>query len=497
MGSNPDIVVTSPSDGRVVGTLAAHGLEDVDIAFQRSRKAQQQWAEVPVRQRAKIGLRLHDLVMENQSRLMDVIQAETGKNRSSAFEEILDTANTARHYGFSAPRILRDRRARGPMPLLNRTVVQRRPVGVVGVIAPWNYPLSFAVADVIPALIAGNGVVLKPDVHTPHTALAAGELLLKSGVPDGLLHVLPGIGIEVGQAIAAQCDYLMFTGSTKTGRILGQVAGERLIGYTAELSGKNPMIVLPDADIAEASRGARHAAFSASGQMCISAERIYVHTDIYDEFKRRFLADVKQMSVGIGKSWEIDMGSLISANHVEEVDGVVQDAVQRGATLLTGGVRLSNIGPAFYAPTVLENVPHDAILRTEEVFGPVVYLQRVTSVDEAVELANESEYGLNASVFGSRKQALAVAQRLNSGSVCINDGYVSAWASADAPMGGWKQSGVGRRHGDQGLLSFTEARTIAEQRFMPALVHKPENLTGSTFSTGLSKLMKYGKYVLR
>ncbi|MBN9644326.1 succinic semialdehyde dehydrogenase [Corynebacterium mendelii] len=497
MSSLPDIVVHSPVDGRVVGTLAAHNTDDVVAAFARARRAQAEWAAVPVRKRAKIGKRMHDYVLDNQSRLMDIIQAETGKNRAGAFEEVLDVAVTARHYGFTAEKLLRPKRVRGPLPIIHKTVVQRAPVGVVGFIAPWNYPLSFAVADVIPALIAGNGVILKPDSRTPHTALSAAELLLKAGIPDGLLHVLPGHGIEVGQAIAENCDYLMFTGSTSTGRVLGAKAGERLVGYTAELSGKNPMIVLPGCNMERAIRGARRAAFSSAGQMCISSERILVHKDIYDEFKTRFVADVKSMAVGAGSSWEIDMGCLYAPEQVERMDKIVTDAVDKGAVLLTGGHALPNLGPSFYAPTVLEGITDQMILGSEEVFGPVVYLEQIDSIDDAIEKANNTDYGLNVSIFGPRAQAWKLAQHMHAGTVGINDGYAAAWGSVHAPMGGWKISGIGRRHGDTGLTSFTEERTVAEQRFISSFSQKPEDWTGNTFADTMTKGLKLAKHFLR
>lgn len=440
-------------------------------------------------------LRFHDLVLSHRDELLDLIQAETGKNRASAFDEVLDVAVTARHYAFAAAGLLAPERVKGALPVLTRTVVERAPVGVVGVISPWNYPLSMVVSDAVPALLAGNAVVLKPDSATPLTALKAAELLSAAGLPAELFQVLPGPGEEVGGAIADECDYLMFTGSTATGRILGAKAGERLIGYSAELGGKNPLIVAPDADLARAARGARQACFANTGQLCISVERIYVHEEVAGDFTTRFLAEVSSMTVGAGPGWDVDMGCLISEGHLERVRSMVDDAVSRGARVLAGGHPLPDLGPTFYAPTVLTDVPPDAELYDGEVFGPVVFLETVASVDEAVERANETTYGLNASVWAKPSTGRRIASRLHAGTVNVNEGFAAAWGSVAAPMGGWRASGLGRRHGAVGLTKYTETRTVATQRLMP--VSGPPGVDRELFSDVMSTALRWGKRVLR
>ncbi|AKK10086.1 NAD-dependent aldehyde dehydrogenase [Corynebacterium uterequi] len=422
---------------------------------------------------------------------MDLIQEESGKNRLSAHEEVLDSAMTARHYANRARALLKPRRVTATLPGITRVWVQREPVGVVGIIAPWNYPLTMAGSDAFAALMAGNAVVLKPASHTPRTALLLAELLGEAGLPEDVFSVLPGRGDEVGAVIVEHCDYLMFTGSTATGRELAAQAGRRLIGFSAELGGKNAMIVADDADIAKAARGALNACFSNAGQLCISIERIYVHESVAEEFTAEFVRHVNAMTVGPGRGWEVDMGSLISEEHAQRVSELVDDAVREGATVLTGA---TSLGGRFYAPTVLADVPPQARLYREEVFGPVVYVETVASNDDAVRRANDTDYGLNASVWAAPATGRALASLLHAGTVNINEGYAAAWISLHAPMGGWKQSGVGRRHGDQGLLKFTEARTVAEQRFMP--VAGPSQLSRARYAEVLAKALRLGKGLL-
>ncbi|WP_407643771.1 succinic semialdehyde dehydrogenase [Corynebacterium kalinowskii] len=439
---------------------------------------------------AKIFLRYHDAVLARQSELLDVIQKETGKARGHAFDEVLDVAITSRHYAHIAAKTLKTRRKKGALPVLTRTVVERDPVGVVGIISPWNYPLSLTMSDAIPALLAGNAVVLKPDSKTPETALLAAEMLFEAGLPRDLFQVVPGSGATVGQAIAHNCDYLMFTGSTATGRKLGAIAGERLIGYSAELGGKNPLIVDESADLAKAAEVAAQACFANSGQLCISIERIYVHRAIAQEFTEAFVKRTQEMKVGVG-GWEYDMGILISEEHATKVHEFVEDAVAKGARVLAGGIPPEG---RLYQPTILVDVPEDARVKREEVFGPLVYLETVDSMDEAVARANDTDYGLNASVVAKPSVARRIASRLHAGTVNINEGFAAAWASIDAPMGGWKASGLGRRHGVEGLLKFTESRTVAEQRLV--LISGGKIVERETYAQVMSTALKLGRKFL-
>ncbi|GAA4785685.1 succinate-semialdehyde dehydrogenase (NADP(+)) [Corynebacterium canis] len=487
------IIVTDPRTGETYGEVPASTAADTQRAFTAARNAQAAWVTTPLKERSKIMLRFHDLVLEHQDELLDVIQAETGKNRASAFDEVLDVAITARHYARRAQRLLRPRRAKGALPVLTRTLVDHSPKGVVGIISPWNYPLTLSISDAIPALLAGNAVVLKPDSQTPFTALLGVHLLVEAGLPLELFQVVTGSGAVVGTEIAQQADYLMFTGSTATGRQLAAIAGERLIDFSAELGGKNPMIVAPDADLNRAAADAVRACFSNTGQLCVSIERIYVHEAIAESFTERFVAATQALRIG-GGGWTEDVGSMISPAQVDSAIAMIDDALNRGARLLTGGTRLPELGESYLSPTILTDVPEDAQLYREEVFGPVVYMETVASLEEAVRKANDTEYGLNAAVLAAPYTGWNIALHLHAGSVNINEGFAATFGSVDAPMGGWKASGAGRRHADGGLLKYTESRTISEQRLVP--IAGPKGLARDKYAALMTTALRLGKWVL-
>jgi succinate-semialdehyde dehydrogenase/glutarate-semialdehyde dehydrogenase len=339
---------------------------------------------------------------------------------------------------------------------------------VVGVIAPWNYPLSLAITDSIPALLAGNAVVLKPDSQTPFTALWAVQLLIEAGLPRDLCQVVTGAGAELGSAIIAGVDYLTFTGSTATGRTVARQAAERLIGCSLELGGKNPMLVLDDANLRMAVEGAVLGCFASAGQLCVSIERIFVHQHLYDAFLQRFAARTRELRLGAGFGYDIDMGSLVGPKQLATVKQHVDDALAKGATVRAGGQARPDLGPYFYEPTILTGVTPEMAIYDEETFGPVVAVYPVGSDDEAIARANASCYGLNASVWTrDRARGHAVARRLHAGTVNVNEAYAAAWGSVDAPMGGVKASGLGRRHGAEGIRKYTEPQTVAVQRLHP------------------------------
>ena len=344
-------------------------------------------------------LRVHDLVLDRQAELLDLVQLESGKARLHAYEEVGDCAIVARHYARRGPSLLRETRHVGVFPVLSRAVEHHRPKGVVGIVSPWNYPLSLAVTDAIPALLAGNAVVLRPDLQGSLTALAAAEIFEDAGLPEDLLQVVLGHGEPTGQAVVDRTDYISFTGSTATGRRVAQAAGRRLVGISLELGGKNTMYVAADADLRRAAAGAVRACFASAGQLCISAERLVVHADVYDEFVSRFVELVGRMRLSTGLHWGADMGSLVSAAQKEKVLAHIDDAVAKGARVLTGGRARPDIGPLVVEPTVLEGVTSAMACRDEETFGPLVSVYPVASDDEAVRLANDTEYGLNASVW--------------------------------------------------------------------------------------------------
>lgn len=467
IAGTPTRPVLEAFSGVEMATIPVGTAADLRSAVARARVAQQGWAAQSPADRAKVIRRFSELVHKNAASLMDIAQAETGKARAYAQEEVIDVALTARHYATVGPKMLADRKVKGLIPGATNVRVRYQPKGVVGVISPWNYPLTLAVSDGVAALVAGNAVVIKPDSQTPYCALAVAELLYAAGLDRDLFAVVPGPGSVVGQEIVATTDYVMFTGSSATGAALAEQAGRRLIGFSAELGGKNPMIVTAGADISKAVEGAARACYSNSGQLCISIERLYVDKAIADEFTAAFAAHVQKMKLAATYDFSADMGSLASAAQVEAAQTHVDDAVAKGATVLAGGKRRADLGPFFFEPTVLTDVDDTMTCYAEETFGPVVSVYPVDSTDEAIKLANATDYGLNASVWaGSSDEAQAIAEQLRAGTVNINEGYAAAWASTAAPMGGMGISGVGRRHGEEGLLKYTEPQTIAEQRFL-------------------------------
>lgn len=458
----------TPFTGDKLADLPEATPEDVAEAFARARAAQPAWAAVPVRARAAVLLRFHDLVLSRQAEVLDLIQLETGKARLHAHEEVQAVTVAARHYGRRAPSYLRPKGHAGAMPTLTKVTELRQPRGVVGQIAPWNYPFELSIGDALPAFVAGNALVMKPDTETALTALWARDLMIEAGLPAEVFQIVLGEGPVVGPELVRHADYVSFTGSTRTGREVAQGAAARLVGVSLELGGKNAMLVLRDADIEKAAAGAVRACFSSAGQLCISIERLYVHASIADEFVARFAARTKAMRLGSSLAYGAEMGSLAGERQLAAVQRHVDEAVAKGATLVAGGVARPDIGPLFYEPTILDGVEAPMAVCGEETFGPVVSIYRFTDEDEVVAQANATAYGLNSSVWTKdSRRGHAVAARLRTGTVNINEGYAPAYGSAGAPMGGMKDSGLGRRHGSEGILKYTEAQTVAHQRLLP------------------------------
>jgi succinate-semialdehyde dehydrogenase/glutarate-semialdehyde dehydrogenase len=467
-GGTPPVETRAPATGAKLADLPQSSIADVETAFARARAAQREWAARPLTDRVAVLARLHDLVLRGRDEILDIIQTETGKARSHAFEEVADVANNCRYYARTAASVLGPKARSGALPVLTSTREVRHPKGVVVVISPWNYPLALSVSDALPALVAGNAVVSRPDNQTALTTLWAHELAERAGLPADVWQVVLGRGKDIGAELVQRADFVDYTGSTTSGRGIAAQAASRLIGCSLELGGKNAMLVLDDAHVGKAAEGAIRACFSSAGQLCESMERIYVHEAVYEEFVERFVAQVEKMRLGADLDYDSDMGSLTFARQLESVAAHVEDARAKGATVLAGGRARPDLGPYFYEPTVLAGVTPAMRVCREETFGPVVSLYKISSDEDAIAQANDTAYGLNASVWTrDLARGRRVAERLQAGAVNINEGYAAAWGSVDAPSGGVGDSGLGRRHGAEGLLKYTDVQTIATQRLLP------------------------------
>lgn len=442
--------------------------EDVAAAADAARRAQPAWSALPYAARADVVLRFHDLLVERQDEIMDLIQWEMGKARFHAWQEVLQVANLARHYARHGETYLRTKKVRAAVPVVTSAKEVRVPKGVVGFISPWNYPLYLGVGDLLPAVLAGNTAVGKADPQAPLSMLWARALMAEAGMPEHVWGVVAGDGPTLGEALIDHVDYLCFTGSTATGRVVAQRAAGRLIGASLELGGKNPSIVRADADLDVAARGVVDASFANTGQMCIHLERIIVHTDVYDEFVVRLRAVAAAQRVGQALDFSSQVGSLASAAQLAKVSHHVEDAVSKGATVLAGGSARPDLGPYVFAPTILEGVTDDMELCLGETFGPVISLYRARDDEDAIAQANRGRQGLSASIFSTDIAAAeAMAPRIRAGSVSINDGASLAAGSIEAGMGGMGESGLGKRHGSDGITRFTHAQTIASSRVGP------------------------------
>jgi succinate-semialdehyde dehydrogenase/glutarate-semialdehyde dehydrogenase len=461
--------VDAPFTLDIIGHVPLATGEDVVAAVDRARAAQPAWAALGARNRSRILLRFHDLLLAEVDTAVDIVQLEGGKARVGAWEEVIDLIGTARYYANMGPRLTRRRRRQGAMPVFTRTYEYRHPKGVCGFITPWNYPFNLSIGDALAALAAGNAAVVKPDEKTPYSLLFSVRLLEEAGLPEGVIQVVTGRGAVCGPALIDAVDYVMFTGSTAVGAEVAGQAGRNLVGASVELGGKNAAIVLADADLDRTVPELARATFGHAGQMCVHAERIYVERPLVEEFTRRFVEHTEQLEVSPSYEFGSTVSSLISRDHLASVEAQVDDAVSKGANLLTGGKARPDAGPLFYAPTILSGVEEGMTVCASETFGPVVSIYPVDSAEQAIEMANDSDLGLHFSVWSSdTEQAVRMATRLRAGTVSVNDGYASTWASHDAPMGGVKGSGLGRRHGREGLLKFTESQTVAVQRVVPA-----------------------------
>jgi succinate-semialdehyde dehydrogenase/glutarate-semialdehyde dehydrogenase len=457
------IAVHNPATGDILREFECASPAGVNICVTRARAAQQDWRALPIKQRLEPIRKFQHLLNDRKSQIASTITAETGKPLAEALlTEVLVALDATRFlleetYGF-----LNDETVpHGSVATkTKRGKLLREPHGVIGIISPWNYPFSIPATEVLAALAVGNTVVLKPSELTPLSALELEALLRDCGFPENVFQTVLGDAATGAALVESQIDKLVFTGSVNTGKRIAQRAAARLLPVVLELGGKDPMIVLEDADIDVASSGAVWGAFVNAGQACLSVERCYVHRNAYESFLSACVAKTKQLRVGNGMDPDIDIGPLIQERQLQIVDEHVQDAIARGARLLTGGERLRSLGPNFYAPTVLADVTHQMRIMREETFGPVLPVMTFDSDAEAVRLANDSEYGLAASIWTrNRSRGESLARDIQAGAVMINDA-VSCYGISEAPHGGVKASGIGRTHGRYGLEEMVRIKYV-------------------------------------
>jgi acyl-CoA reductase-like NAD-dependent aldehyde dehydrogenase len=461
--ARPEIPVENPATGQIVGTVPDLDAASVADLARRGRAAQPGWEAYGFEGRAQIMRRMQKWLMDNQERVIETIMSETGKTYEDAeFAEIAYTANAFGFWARNAASYLADERVRSSQVLVKgkKLILRYRPLGLVGVIGPWNYPLTNSFGDCIPALMAGNSVILKPSEVTPLTSLLAAEGLRDCGMPADVFQVATGRG-ETGAALTQHVDMIMFTGSTRTGRKVAQAAAERLIPCSLELGGKDPMIVLSDADLERAANLAVYYSMQNAGQTCISIERVYVEAPAYDEFVAKVSQKMGALRVGAPHGpGSVEVGAITFPPQLDTIEDHVGDAVAKGARVLAGGHRVESGGGRFYAPTLLVDVDHSMKIMTEETFGPTLPIMKVRDAEEAVRLANESQYGLGASVF-SRDTARGeeLARRLQAGAANVNDALIN-YTVLELPMGGAKASGLGSRHGATGIRKYCAQQAI-------------------------------------
>jgi betaine-aldehyde dehydrogenase len=461
----PQLEIQNPADGTALETLAIDSPDAVAATVARVRANQGEWEAIGIEGRYHWLSKLRDWLLDNSEQVLDTMQAETGKVRADAANEPTYLADLINFYGSKAAQFIGEEAIRPHSPLLaaKKLRVQYRPHPVVGIISPWNFPLVLALGDAIPALQAGAAVVIKPSEFTP---LGLAEVVKawkeEIGAPD-VLDCVQGTG-ETGGALVDAVDFIQFTGSDRTGRKVMARAAETLTPVSLELGGKDPMIVLADADLDRAANAAAWGGMFNSGQVCISVERIYVEEPAYDEFVAKLTAAVGKLRQGAdGKAFGKEVGAMTSPNQTAIVEDQVTDALASGATALTGGKRAAGPGD-YFEPTVLVGVDHSMKVMREETFGPVVGVMKVRDAEEALGLANDSPYGLSGSVFGEKQRAERVARRVECGAVNVNDVLVNYFAM-DVPMGGWKQSGIGYRHGEPGIKKYCRTESIVITRF--------------------------------
>jgi acyl-CoA reductase-like NAD-dependent aldehyde dehydrogenase len=494
----------NPATGEVLAELEGAGQVEVRAAVARAHAAQPNWNALGVGTRVRMVRRFREILLARKDDVARRITQEAGKPVvESLLTEVLVVLDAARFLIENAFDILRPRKLpHGNLAMKSKSgQILHEPFGVIGIISPWNYPLSIPATESLAALVAGNAVVLKPSESTPLIAMELQALLREAGVPSDIFQVLPGDGSAGAALVGSDIDKLVFTGSVSTGRRIAEIAAQRLLPVVLELGGKDPMIVLEDADVDVASSGAVWGAFMNAGQTCLSVERCYVHESLYKPFVEACCEKARKLRVGNGMDAASEIGPMINERQVRVVESQLADAKERGARVMTGGARLREIGPTFFAPTVITDVDHSMRLMQEETFGPVLPIMAFNDDDEAVRLANDSEFGLAASVWSNDPaHGARVATHIKAGTVMVNDA-VSCFSISEAPHGGVKSSGLGRTHGRWGLEEMVRVKYVDSDRlprmkklwwfgYSAAFLSQMEGFTSLLFASTLRGKMK-------
>jgi acyl-CoA reductase-like NAD-dependent aldehyde dehydrogenase len=461
------IGVENPATGELITTIPVIGEDRVRAMTQRARAAQPGWEAIGFDGRGRVLRRAQKWMLDNVDRVIDVVVSESGKTHEDA--QLADFGYTVSALGFwakEAPKYLADERLpswNNPTAAGKKLIVRYVPVGVVGVIGPWNYPIANSFGDCIPALAAGNSVILKPSEVTPLSSLLMEEMMDACGIPADVFQVATGDG-STGAALIPTVDCMMFTGSASTGKKVLKEAAEAMVPCYLELGGKDPMIVCADADLERAANAAAYYSMNNGGQVCISVERVYVEEPVYDQFVQKVTDSIRQLRQGVPNGvGTVDIGAVTFPPQVEIIDSHVRDAVEKGAQVLVGGHPGSGRG-RFYEPTVLVDVDHSMKCMRDETFGPTIPIMKIRDAQQGVQLANDSEYGLQASVWTSDvKRGEELARQIHAGVVCVNDAQIN-YSALNLPMGGWKTSGLGARHGANGIRKYTKVQSLLVTR---------------------------------
>ncbi len=461
----------APASGQLLGEAPVASAEDVKRAVDRARRAQESWGALPIDERCTRMIRFRNAMVDREEELTDLLAKECGKPRQEALvQEVMVVASLITYFAKHAAEVLATQEV--PLDLLKhrRAFVLYQPRGVVGVIAPWNFPLNLPFRDAVIALFAGNAVVIKPSEITPLIALRMKEVWDQAGLPNDLLQIVPGYGPTGAALIDAGIDLCVFTGAVSTGKKVAAACGERLIPCVMELGGKAPLIACADADVDRTARAAVFGGFTNSGQVCISVERVYAHREVHDALLSRIVQLTGELRQGDPMTSMVDVGAMIFPKQIDIVEAHIRDAVAKGAKLETGGKRpaaLTAAGGQFFQPTVLSGCTQDMTVMREEIFGPIVPIMRVESEEEAVRLANDSHLGLNAYVFTKdREHGRRLASRIQAGSVLVNDVILNG-GMPETPFGGIKQSGFGRVMGKDSLREFCNVKHVNVDRLTP------------------------------